>query len=150
MEQHCRNNEIPVRESMWDGKRPHPELPFYASPVEAGFPSQANDYLERTLDLLVARPSATSLFRASGDSMREAGIPDGSILLVDRSTQARSGMIVLAIFDGDYMVRRLVRSGNSWYLRSGHPDHPNLAATPGTEIQGMVTASIVRFVGRSR
>ncbi len=86
-------------------KRSYIDLPLYVSPVEAGFPTPTDDYLETVLDLnefLVQRPAATFLVRGQGDSMREAGILDGSILVVDSSIEPQNGMIVLAIVDNEF------------------------------------------------
>ncbi len=86
-------------------KRSYIDLPLYVSPVEAGFPTPTDDYLETVLDLnefLVQRPAATFLVRVQGDSMREVGILDGSILVVDSSIEPQNGMIVLAIVDNEF------------------------------------------------
>lgn len=85
-------------------------IPFYLSSVSAGFPSPAQDYIEKVLDLnelLIQRPAATYFVRASGDSMREAGINDGDILIVDRSLQAKHDDIVIAALDGELTVKQL-------------------------------------------
>jgi len=74
-------------------------LPLYLTPVSAGFPSPAEDYLDRALDLnerLISNPAATFYVRASGDSMRDAGIQSGDILVVDRAVEPRPGKIVIA------------------------------------------------------
>ena len=73
--------------------------PLMATPVAAGFPSPAEQYIESPLDLnelLVHRPAATFFVRAAGDSMIGAGIRPGDILVVDRSLDARDGSIVIA------------------------------------------------------
>jgi DNA polymerase V len=74
-------------------------LPLYLAPVSAGFPSPAEDYLDRALDLnelLISNPAATFYVRASGDSMRDAGIQTSDILIVDRAIEPRPGKIVIA------------------------------------------------------
>lgn len=73
-------------------------LPLYLAPVSAGFPSPAEDYLDRALDLnelLISNPAATFYVRASGDSMRDAGIQTGDILSADRVIEPRPGKIVI-------------------------------------------------------
>jgi len=85
-------------------------LPFYLNSVQAGFPSPAEDYVDATLDLnefLIERPSATYFVRVSGDSMINAGINSGDILIVDRSKTAHHGAIVVAQVDNDFTVKRL-------------------------------------------
>ena len=73
--------------------------PLFLARISAGFPSPADDYVERALDLnahLVRNPAATFMVRVSGDSMTGAGILDGDILVVDRSEEATPGRIVLS------------------------------------------------------
>jgi len=85
-------------------------LPFYLNSVQAGFPSPAEDYVDATLDLnefMIDRPSATYFVRVSGDSMINAGINSGDILIVDRSKTAHHGAIVVAQVDNDFTVKRL-------------------------------------------
>jgi DNA polymerase V len=89
---------------------PRLPIPLYLDSVPAGFPSPAQDYVERALDLnelLVKRPAATYFVRAQGDSMIEAGIYPGDILIVDRSLEARHGDIVIAALNGELTVKRL-------------------------------------------
>jgi DNA polymerase V len=86
------------------------KIPFYLSAVSAGFPSPAQDYVEKTLDLnelLISRPSATYFVRAEGDSMLGAGIHDGDILIVDRSLTAKHGDVVIASLQGELTVKQL-------------------------------------------
>ena len=91
--------------------KPRPlALRLYASRVAAGFPSPADDHLEGPIDLnahLVAHPAATFVVRVAGDSMTGAGIRDGDLLVVDRSREAVSGSIVVAVVDGELTVKRL-------------------------------------------
>jgi len=94
-------------------------LPLFLSPISAGWPSPAEDYIDKTINLteiLIHNPAATYLLRAVGDSMIGAGIHDGDILVVDRSLQAEPGKIVIAALDGDLLVKRLVRKNERLYL----------------------------------
>jgi DNA polymerase V len=89
-------------------------LPLIGGRVEAGFPSPADDFIERSLDLneqLVANPIATFFMRASGHSMDGAGIHDGDLLIVDRSITPSHGSIVIAVIDGGLTVKRLRKRG---------------------------------------
>jgi len=95
-------------------------LPLVGGRVEAGFPSPADDFIERSLDLneqLVANPIATFFVRASGHSMDGAGIHDGDLLIVDRSVVPSHGSIVVAIIDGGLTVKRLMKRGVVMFLR---------------------------------
>ena len=85
-------------------------LPLYTSRIAAGFPSPADDHLEAPLDLnehLVKHPAATFVVRVDGDSMAGAGIYAGDLLVVDRSLEAKSGSIVVAVVNGELTVKRL-------------------------------------------
>ena len=85
-------------------------LPFFGTPVPAGFPSPAGDYEEDRLDLnrhLIRNPPATFFIRASGESMLGAGIHPGDLLIVDRSLEPRDGAVVIAALDGQMTVKRL-------------------------------------------
>lgn len=99
-------------------------LPLYASKVAAGFPSPADDYLEGTLDLnehLVRNPAATFFVRVSGDSMIGSGIFPDDILIVDRSLEAKSGDVVIAVLDNELTVKQYHRQDGTVELR---PDNP--------------------------
>lgn len=88
------------------------KLPLYLSNVSAGFPSPAEDYVDKKLDLneyLIKNPSSTFFLKVSGDSMINAGINDGDILLVDKSLNASHGSVVIAIVDDLLTVKRLYK-----------------------------------------
>ena len=75
-----------------------------------GFPSPADDHIEGKLDLnrhLIRRPAATFFIRAQGESMKDAGIFDGDLLIVDRGIVPRAGDIVIAVLHGELTVKRL-------------------------------------------
>ncbi len=75
-----------------------------------GFGAAADDYMERGIDLneqLIRNKPATFLMRVSGDSMLNAGIYEGDIVIVDRSIKAASGKIVIATLNGEMLIRRL-------------------------------------------
>ncbi len=85
-------------------------IPLYSDSVNAGFPSPATDYCERKLDLnelCVQKPAATYFVRAQGDSMIEAGIFPGDVLVIDRSINPSHGDIVIAAVNGELTVKRL-------------------------------------------
>lgn len=118
-------------------------LPHYNS-VQAGFPSPADDYLEGALSLdayIVKNKSATFFVRVEGDSMIEAGIYDGCLLVVDRSLQAQHNDVVVAILDNAFLVKRLDYQSKCTRLLSAHPDYPSIEITYGEDfrIWGVVT-----------
>ena len=92
---------------------------FFDTGISAGFPSPADDFLEFDLSLdkkLIKHPSATFFVRASGTSMINAKIFDGSILLVDRAEKINNGDIVLAVVDGEFTVKRYRKVDGSVFL----------------------------------
>lgn len=124
-----------------------PPLVMAPVPVPAGFPSPATDYLEERIDLnreLVKNPTATFLARVRGVSMRDAGLDDGDLILVDRSRRPRSGSLVLAWVDGGFTVKRLFIHGERACLQAANPDYPDLELREddGSQIWGVVTHMI--------
>lgn len=112
-------------------------LPLAASLVRAGFPSPADDYLEAPLDLndkLVRNPPATFLVRVDGESMRDAGIFPGDMLVVDKSLEAGDGNIVIAVVNGEFTVKRLFRRNGRVELRADNPRFPPIRIADGDEL----------------
>lgn len=124
-------------------------IPLFLERVPAGFPSPAQDYVEQTLDLnelCIRHPAATYFVRAEGDSMIEAGIFSGDILVVDRSLTAEHGDIVIAGISGEMTVKQLqtrpqvrLQPRNSAYRAIPIPEGCEL------EIFGVVTNVIHRL-----
>lgn len=93
-----------------DALRQTASFPLFSDLVPCGFPSPAQDYVERSIDLnelMVQHPSATYFVKSTGDSMIEAGIGEGDLLVVDSSRKAEHGNIVIAAVDGEFTVKRL-------------------------------------------
>jgi len=120
-------------------------LPLYQSSVSAGFPSPADDYIERYLDLnelLIHHPSSTFLARAKGDSMIEIGIHCGDILIVDRAVTPQHLDVVVAALDGE-LVCKLLDTHHQCLLPANHDYHPiNIGEMSDFMIEGVVVASI--------
>jgi len=97
------------------------KLPLYLSKIYAGFPSPADDYLDKRLDLnefLVKHPAATFFVRVEGDSMIDAGIYSGDMLIVDRSIEAKNNKIIVAVVNGEFTVKRFRKTKGKVYLIS--------------------------------
>lgn len=124
--------------------------PLYSGKVSAGqsrFPSPAQDYEQKFLDLnerFVTNPPATFFFQVSGDSMIGAGIFPGDTLIVNRAVKPKSSSIVIAEVDGEWMVKRLYKRGNTVRLLSENPAHAPIELAEGQEliIFGVVTYAI--------
>ncbi len=116
-------------------------------PVQAGFPSPAEDDQDPAIDLnelLAPHPEACFLLRVRGCSMADAGIDDGDLLLVDRALEPRHGRIVIAVVDGEFTVKRLHRQGAVVRLEAAHAQYPAIELKDGQELQvwGVVTRVI--------
>lgn len=84
-----------------------------------GFGAAADDYMERGIDLneqLIRNKPATYFFRMKGDAMKDAGIYDNDILIVDRSIKNANGRVVVAVLNGELMVRRFHKNFSSTFL----------------------------------
>lgn len=120
------------------------KIPFYLSEVAAGFPSPADDYIDKKMDLneqLIRHPAATFFVRAYGDSMQDANITSGDILIVDRALDACRNSIVIAVVNGELTVKRLKQEGTKLYLAPENDNYPAIEITEDTafEIWGVVT-----------
>ena len=133
---------------------PQPEggtaLPHFLTPVSAGFPSPAEDYVDTRLDLnhlLIRHPSTTFLVTVTGESMKDANIHSGDILVVDRSIPAAHGRIVIAALDGELVVKRFVVERGVIVLASENPAYQGIRVPDEEELKiwGVVTAVIHRF-----
>lgn len=121
--------------------------------VQAGFPSPAEQYIESPLDLnelLVAKPAATFFVKAEGDSMEDAGIRSGDLLVVDRSREPEDGDIVIAAVNGEFTVKYYRLKNGVPILLPGNPKYPTLEFQEGMELNifGVVTACIHQFHNR--
>jgi len=118
--------------------------PMFDDAVHAGFPSPASDYIDGHLDLneyMIKRPSSTFFVKVAGDSMINASIQEGDVLVVDRSLEAVNKNIVLAIIDGEFTVKRLIKNGNTIELHPENSKHKIIRVTEDIdfEIWGVVT-----------
>ena len=125
-------------------------LPLYASGVSAGFPSPADDYLEGVLDLnshLVREPAATFFVRARGDSMIEAGILDGDLVIIKRGDTANTGDIVVAlVHDEEATLKKLRKKGGSIALEAANPAYETRIFGPNeVKVQGRLVGLIRRY-----
>ena len=125
--------------------------PLFSDFVSAGFPSPATDYLENKLDLneyLVKHPAATFIVKASGSSMKEAGILSGDLLIVDRSVTPKNDNIVIASVFGDLTVKKLRKKGSTLFLVSANNEYPSIKIKEEMEcfIWGVVTYVIHKAI----
>ena len=120
------------------------------APSPSKFPSPAADFREDTLSLdqlLIQCPAATFFARANGSSMEGAGITDGAVLVIDRSKNPSSGDIIIAMLDGELLVKRFIHKENTIVLQSEHPAYPPVVLKPEQELDvwGVITAAVNQF-----
>lgn len=122
-------------------------VPLMASPAACGFPSPADDYLDRPLDfneLLIENPAATFAVRIAGDSMTGIGLFPGDIAVVDRARTPADGSIVLALLGGEFTIKRYRRKRARVWLEAENPAFADVEVTEdsGFEVWGVITKSI--------
>jgi len=113
-----------------------------------GFGAAADDYMERGIDLneqLIRNKPATFFMKVSGNSMINAGIFDGDIVIVDRSIKPQNGKIVIAVIDGEMLIRRYEKTINKLRLV---PDTPKLAAIEVSEFSDFKIWGVVIYIIR--
>jgi DNA polymerase V len=116
-----------------------------------GFGAAADDYMERGIDLneqLIGNKPATFFFRMKGDAMKEAGIFDGDILIVDRSIKLVNGKVIVSILNGELLVRRFHKNFSSAFLIAENDRYKNinLAEFSNFSVWGVVTY-VIHAVG---
>ena len=126
-------------------------IPMFSDSVQAGFPSPAEDHLDLDLNLndyLVQNPSATFCVKAIGESMKDAGIKSGDIMIVDKSLEPKNRSIVLAVIDGEFTVKRVNVNNDELYLMPENSNFPPIKITKEMDFQvwGIVTYIIHKAV----
>ena len=113
-------------------------VPLVGWEVRAGFPSPAEDYVERALDfneLLIANPAATFAVRVAGDSMSGDGILPGDIAVVDRSVPAANDRVILALVNGEFTLKRYRCRGARMWLEASNTAYKPIPITDATEFE---------------
>ena len=122
-------------------------FPFVSSSVRAGFPSPADDYIEKRLsldELIIEHPMATFFARVEGDSMQDAGISSGDIAVVDRSLDAKHNDIILAWVDGGYTIKRLIKTNGKVFLYASNKKYKPIELTE--EMDGKIWGVVISIV----
>ena len=117
--------------------------------ISAGFPSPADDFKEIRISLdeeLVKNSEATFYARVSGESMIEAGIDDGDLLVIDRSLSPENGKIGICMIDGDFTVKRIKKTNGKLYLL---PENKKYEAIELKEENELIIWGIVTYVIKS-
>lgn len=112
------------------------EIPLAESSVHAGFPSPADDFLEGQLDLnslVIRHPEATFFARVEGDSMKDEGIVEGDILVVDKSIEPYNGCLAVAFVDGEFTLKRVKMEPDKILLIPANPKYKIIEISPDSE-----------------
>ncbi|MEL1246194.1 translesion error-prone DNA polymerase V autoproteolytic subunit [Flavobacterium sp. DGU11] len=124
-------------------------LPFITHGISAGFASPAQDFLQDRIDLnteLAKNWLTTFYIRVSGNSMMNAGIADGDLLVADRSLEPSDGKIAICLIDGEFTVKRLKMGIGCLYLM---PENPAYQPVKVSEENNFTVWGIVTYVIKS-
>lgn len=128
----------------------HLILPYAEQGISAGFPSPAEDFLDISIDLnkeLIKNPSATFYGRVKGNSMKDAGLENGDLLIIDKSLEPKNGKIAVCFIDGEFTVKRIKIDKKIIWLIAENKDYQPIKVTPENEfvIWGIVTTVIKKI-----
>ena len=123
------------------------KLLIVESGISAGFPSPADDFLDYSIDLnkeLINNPDATFYGRVKGNSMKNAGLDDGDLLIIDKSLEPRNGKIAVCFIDGEFTVKRIKIDKNVCWLVPENKDYKPIKVSEENDflIWGIVTTVI--------
>ncbi len=126
------------------------EIPMLSSLVAAGYPTPADEHIDESIDLndyMVRKPDSTYMVRVEGESMKNAGILAGDILVVDREIKAAHNKIIIAALNGELTVKRLYKRGGLIKLLPENPNYPEIEIETESElvVWGVVIGSFRRF-----
>ncbi len=126
------------------------ELPYVDVGISAGFPSPADDFIELTIDLnkeLIKHRDSTFFAKVKGNSMKNAGIFDGDLLIIDKSLEPQDGKIAICQIDGEFTVKRIKKEKEVVWLIAENDEYKPIKVTEENELMiwGIVTASIKKF-----
>ena len=126
------------------------ELPYISSGISAGFPSPALDFIDLSIDLnrhLIKNPSSTFYGRVKGDSMKDAGIHDGDLLVIDKSLEAADDKIAVCYIDGEFTLKRIRFEKNACWLIPANDSYQAIKVTEDNDfmIWGIVTHVIKKM-----
>lgn len=126
------------------------KLPLAEGGVSAGFPSPADDFLDASIDLnkeFIKNKAATFFARVKGDSMKDVGISEGDLLIVDKSLEPKNNKIAVCFIDGEFTVKRIVIEKDLIWLVAENKRYAPIKVTKDNDfiIWGMVTNVIKSF-----
>ena len=126
------------------------DLPLIEGGISAGFPSPAQDFIDLSIDLnkeLIKHPSSTFYGRVRGNSMQDAGISDGDLLIIDKSLSPKNGKIAVCFIDGEFTVKRIKVEKNTCWLMPANDQYQPIQVTEDNHflVWGIVVHVIKSF-----
>ena len=126
------------------------QLPLFDTGISAGFPSPADDFIELSIDLnkhLIKHKDTTFFAKVKGHSMKNVGIFDGDLLVIDKSLEPQDGRIAICQIDGEFTIKRIKKEENVFWLIAENEDYKPIKVTPENDfvIWGIVINSIKYF-----
>jgi len=126
------------------------ELPLLSEGISAGFPSPALDFIDLSIDLnrhLILHPSSTFYGRVKGESMKDEGINDGDLLVIDKSLEPLDGKIAVCYIDGEFTIKKIKFEKNVCWLIPANEKYKPIKISPDNDflIWGIVTHVIKSF-----
>ncbi|MGL2963378.1 LexA family protein [Flavobacterium sp. RSB2_4_14] len=126
------------------------QLPLFDTGISAGFPSPADDFIELSIDLnkhIIKHKDTTFFAKVKGHSMKNVGIFDGDLLVIDKSLEPQDGRIAICQIDGEFTIKRIKKEENVIWLIAENEDYKPIKVTPENDfvIWGIVINSIKYF-----
>jgi DNA polymerase V len=123
------------------------QIPIIEGGISAGFPSPADDFLDKTIDLnkaYIKHKDATFFGRVRGNSMIDAGLNDGDLMIIDKSLEPQNNKIAVCFIDGEFTVKRIKIEADIIWLVAENKDYKPILVTKDNDflIWGIVTAVI--------
>lgn len=127
----------------------HLNLWYAEGGICAGFPSPAQDYLELSIDLnteLIRNPAATFFGRVVGNSLEEAGVTEGDVLIIDKSVKPANGDMCVCFLDGEFTLKFIKQTEHEIWLIPANPEYKPIRVTEDNHfmVWGVVTYTIKR------
>jgi repressor LexA len=116
--------------------------------IEAGFPSAAEEELLDVMnfdEFLTPNKESSYILRVKGDSMIDAGIREGDMVIAERKANYKVGEIVIAMVDGEYTMKYLRKKGNDYYLEAANDKYPDIHPTESFKVEAVVTGVVRKY-----
>ncbi|MDD5041256.1 MAG: transcriptional repressor LexA [Candidatus Peribacteraceae bacterium] len=129
-------------------ERPQPMVLPLFGPIAAGFATAAEEQAEEMVDLegfLVRDRARTFLLRVKGDSMINAGIQEGDIVIVERGKEPKVNEIVVGVLDGEFTLKRLKKDKGKFYLQAENSAYPDMYAVEDLQVAGVVRGVMRKY-----